>query len=347
MRFTVYVLASRIGRTAACLGLCFLVPTKLHAQSSVSEVAALSALTPDRPAIEVFTTRGLRIAGRLVEVTDTLLVLETRSGRREVPCDTVDNAWRPERVKWRRGLIWGSIVGASLAGLARFGQGDCADPTSLCATEGPATLAESTIVTVMGAGMGAYIAWTRRVPRHLLYVSERGFGTPEIEPSAEEFVPSAWLELKDRLAVGNRFEIDQRSNTAIIRGTLVGITPHAIQLLVEKEPYIIPRTDVRKIWTPRLSWRRAIFGATLAMSEFAMITVAVVCGGDSDAEDPCVDRVLGWSAVAGIGIEGWRVFRTNRNALIYNADKPAAGTTTSVYPFFGRDKAGLQVQMRF
>jgi hypothetical protein len=109
----------------------------------------LQPLVEDRAKVDVYSGANREfVRGRLLEVTPSALVLEGRGGRREVAAAEVREVWSPGGARYRKPLIVGTAVGLSFGLLAKAGEGDCRDPMSLCATDGPVTGTDITIGAV-------------------------------------------------------------------------------------------------------------------------------------------------------------------------------------------------------
>ncbi len=116
-----------------------------------------------------------------------------------------------------------------------------------------------------------------------------------------------------------------------------------IQRLVDGEPYVIRRDDVRRIWTPRQSYWNAMGGLVLPVTGISMVTGGLICRG----HETCVERYAASVAGLGIGLGVLNVFTKNRHALVYDAGKSSSSTAAAIYPAFGQHKAALQMAIHF
>lgn len=308
---------------AACV--CLAPPASAQAPSSLG---LLQPLAEDRARVDVFSgaSRAL-VSGRLLDVTETVVVVEGRKGRTEVPAAEVREVWSPGGARFRTPLIVGTAIGLGLGLLAKAGEGDCSDPTSLCATDGPFTGADLAVVTALGAASGLGWAWWKRHPRHLLYISSDAtaeMGLPQAAPgSAPAAVRPDWLALARY--EGGTVEVAARSSQVTLEGTLLRVTPQAIQLLVDGEPYVIRHADVRKLWRePRVEWWRAgVASLYNGMVWGAVISIAT-CGTETETNEwsACYGRTLGITSGVFAAVLGYGVSRQRHDALAYDVSRP-------------------------
>jgi hypothetical protein len=127
------------------------------AQELVQTVRSLPALSPGA-VIDVVQADRQIVPGRVISVSTTGLDIETADGVRRFPATEVAEIWRFERHSLRKPLLIGSAVGVLLAAALQAGQGDCRDPNSPCATDGPVTAADYAVGAVFCAGVGAAIS---------------------------------------------------------------------------------------------------------------------------------------------------------------------------------------------
>lgn len=92
--------------------LCLSPPASGQTPSSLN---LLKPLAEDRARVDVFSGANREfVRGRLLDVTDSALVVEGRKGRTEVPAADVLEVWSPGGPRYRRPVIVGSAIGPSL-----------------------------------------------------------------------------------------------------------------------------------------------------------------------------------------------------------------------------------------
>jgi hypothetical protein len=132
--------------------------TCLPAPSSAQPPPTLKLLQPlaeDRANVDIVTgTRRTTVRGTLLEVSESALVLDGPNGRMEFPASDVREVWNPGGPRFRKPLIIGTAVGLGLGLLAKAADGDCMDPASSCAVDGPMTAGDIAVVTAVGAATG-------------------------------------------------------------------------------------------------------------------------------------------------------------------------------------------------
>jgi hypothetical protein len=316
---------------AACL--CCSSPASGQTPFSLS---LLQPLAEDRAKVDVFSGANRAFArGRLLDVTDSSLVLEGRKGRMEVAAAEVREVWSPGGARYRTPVIVGTAVGLSFGLLAKAGEGDCRDPTSLCATDGPVTGTDMAIVTAIGASSGLGWAWWKRRPRHLLYLSSEAMAEMGPPPDASSPVPVAappgWQELTG--LQGRTVEVASRGSGTTLTGTLLGVTPRTLQLLVAGEPYIIPQPEVRRVWSePRVPWWSVIAGSLYYGLPWGAVIAAVSCssGPEPDEWSACESQALGITIGAYAAIFTVAVAKQRHDALVYDRSRPVAAASSSV-----------------
>jgi hypothetical protein len=108
-----------------------LLPAPALAQPP-SNLSLLQPLAEGRAKVDViWGPRREFVRGKLLDVTDSALLLEGRKGRTEVPAGDVLEVWSPGGPRYRKPVIVGSAIGLGFGLLAMAGNGDCNDPTSL------------------------------------------------------------------------------------------------------------------------------------------------------------------------------------------------------------------------
>ncbi len=317
---------------------------------TASDTRLLLPLATRHSDVEVVTGDGDLLRGRLMDASSSSVVIESSSIRSQIPLGNVRSIWRPAQTHVWRDVLVGAGVGVGLGGLAMAGQGDCQDPNSVCAQNGAVTASDVAILAGIGAGVGATIAWWRPSPRHLAYLADTGLTDEPIPPGLD---PRAytWGLVASRL--GEPVEVQEAGRSGARKGTLVGLTPTAMSLLIDGEPYIFRHSDVRRVWKPRRSYWWVPLLTAWGTFEFGVLPAALVCG-DKPAEDACYDQVIGIAAVAAGTIATVRTLAHNESALIYEASGPMAAPTSatprraiSVAPMVGRGRTGVACAVRF
>lgn len=342
-------------------GLLWIVPAAflgLVSAASGQTPSSLNLLQPlaeDRAKVDIFSgTDRQFVRGRLLEVTPSMLILEGKKGRAEVAAAEVREVWSPGGARFRKPLIVGTSIGLGLALLAKAGEGDCRDPTSLCATDGPFTASDFATVTVLGTATGLGWAWWHRQPRHLLYLSrdamaEMAAGTNLSVPAPDAVRPD-WQALAG--IQGSTVELSARGSATTLKGPLLSVTPQAIQLLVEGEPYVIRQPDVRKVWRePRIPWWRLAVGSAYYGLVWGSIISVAACGSDTDTDElsTCSGRAFGITTGVFAGIIGFGVSRQRHDALAYDASRPVPAKTSALtlQPLLGRHAVGVRGAFTF
>lgn len=179
-------------RHGAMLLLALVLPSAAYAQLARTP-ADLRRLVSGGDQIDVVAGAREIVPGRLVDVSEASIVVSTSAGVRAFAWNDVHEVWRVRRPSLWKALAAGAAVGAGLGGLAKLGEGDCDDPESLCATEGPITAADFVGATTAGALVGgATTLFLRR--RTLVFFPagrEETLGTPEPSSPPSE----AWTRL--------------------------------------------------------------------------------------------------------------------------------------------------------
>jgi hypothetical protein len=316
---------------AVCL--CLSPPAVGQTPSSLN---LLSPLAEDRAKVDVFSGADRQfVRGRLLEVTPSTLVLEGRTGRTEVPAAEVREVWSPGGPRYRKPVIVGTAVGLSFGLLAKAGEGDCRDPTSLCATDGPVTGTDIAIVTAIGASSGLGWAWWKRHPRHLLYLSSEAMAEMGPPPGASSPVPVGvrpdWQELAG--LQGGTVEVASRGSGTTLKGTLLGVTPRTIHLLVAGEPYVIPQPEVLKVWSePRAPWWSVVAGSLYYGLPWGAVVAAASCGSgtQSDEWSACDSQALGITIGAYAALFTVAVYKQRHDALAYDRSRPVPASSSGL-----------------
>jgi hypothetical protein len=328
-----------------------------------SNLNLLQPLAEDRAKVDVIWGPRREFArGKLLDVTDSALLLDGRKGRTEVPAADVLEVWSPGGPHYRKPVIVGSAIGLGLGLLAMAGDGDCNDPTSLCATDGPVTGSDVAIVTAVGAASGLGWAWWKRQPRHLLYLAPQpaaaSIAVPEprvpeaaAEPSAAANVEVRpdWLSL--RALEGMTVEFAQRGSAVTLKGQMVAVTPEAIKVLVDGEPFVVRQREVSKVWRePRLGWWHVpVASLYLAIGPSILVSLAACTHLPDNEEAGCAGTTYGITAgVMGV-LTSYAVARQRHDALAYDASRPVPASKSAfvVQPLLGRRAVGLSGAFTF
>ena len=318
----------------AAAGLCLSPPASGQTPSSLT---LLHPLAEDRAKVDVFSGPNREfVRGRLLDVTGSALVVEGRKGRTELAAAEVREVWSPGGPRYRKPLIVGTAVGLGLGLLAKAGEGDCNDPASLCATDGPVRAGDIALMTALGTASGLGWAWWKRHPRHLLYLSSEAMAPMGASPGEPGAAPATARADWQALAglQGATIEVAARGSGTTLKGPLVSITPQAIQLLVDGEPYIVRQAEVQRVWRePRDSWWTVPAGSIyLSMGPSLLIAAAACTSRPDEEEASCWGQVWGITAGA-IAIWGTTVVaKQRRDALAYDASRPAPTASSGLTP---------------
>lgn len=333
----------------ACL--CLSPPASGQTPSSM---LLLQPLAEDRARVDVFSGSNREfVRGRLLDVTDSALVVEGRKGRTELAAAEVREVWSPGGPRYRKPLIVGTAVGLGLGLLAKAGEGDCNDPASLCATDGPVRAGDIALVTALGTASGLGWAWWKRQPRHLLYLSPEAMAPTGPSPDPSGAAPPAMRADWEALAglQGATVEVAARGSATTLKGPLVSVTPQAVQLLVDGEPYIVRQPEVQRVWRePRASWWTVPAGSIyLSMGPSLLIALAACASRPDEEEASCWGQVWGITAGA-IAIWGTTVVaKQRRDALAYDASRlvPATSSSLTLQPLLSPRAVGIRGAFTF
>jgi len=335
---------------AVCL--CLSPPASGQTPSSLN---LLKPLAEDRAKVDVFSGADRQfVRGRLLEVTPSTLVVEGKKGRTDVPAADVREVWSPGGARYRNPVIVGTAVGLGFGLLAKAGEGDCSDPTSLCATDGPVTGTDFAVVAAIGAASGLGWAWWKRHPRHLLYLSSEAMAEMGPPPDASSPMPVAvrpdWQELAG--LQGGTVEVASRGSGPALKGTLLSVTPRTIHLLVAGEPYVIPQPEVRKVWSePRASWWSVAVGGLYYGLPWGAVIAAVSCGSGTQPDEwsACDSRALGITIGAYAALFTVAVAKQRHDALVYDRSRPvpAASPKLTLQPLVSPRAVGIRGAFAF
>ena len=339
---------------ATCL--CLSPPASGQTPSSM---LLLQPLAEDKAKVDIVTgTRHTTVRGTLLEVSESALVLDGPHGRTEFPASDVREVWNPGGARFRTPLIIGTAVGLGLGLLTKAADGDCSDPTSSCAVDGPMTAGDIAAVTALGAATGLGWAWWKREPKRLLYLGPEPPPLPAgaVTPSPalpEAAVPAPtpatidvrpdWLSLSTLR--GRNIEVAQRGKWATAKGRLIDVTPEAIQMLVDGKPLVVAQQEVEKVWNePRMGWWKLPFAALyLGIPNGTLVAVAACSAVGEPRQDTCAGWAIGITTGVFAGMIGYGVSRQRHDALAYDASRPVPARTSAfvLQPLLGRHAVGV------
>jgi hypothetical protein len=292
------------------------------------------------------------VRGEVVDVSASSLVVATPTGPTAFPLADVHEIWQGRRGNFRKSLLAGSVLGVGLGILAKAGEGDCNDPKSLCATDGPVTAADFGSVVAGGAALGSLL-WFLKDRRLVFFPTVSSADeTPRAEPGAALLPPDPrWLGLATLLEPGGSLTINQGKGLWW-QGSLEEMTPTSIVLLVEGRRYTIPRESVHKIWRGQpTSWSEAMLPGLLIGGLTALGAAALSCLGDDESVGACTDRrgpalMIGgvgiWTAIIAVAIN-----QENRKNLVYDSSRSQSSSRTVVKPLLGRGVIGVRGSVSF
>ena len=176
-----------------CPGSSALVWLLLLALAPALALAQASA-TPPSPWLElaretrpgqtlaILTTDGTWHEGRLAGFSEAGVDLDVGNTRVQLMQERVWEVWTSSKRSRHRGVkpgfFWGVGVGVALGTAAYFAQGDCSDPTSVCAEEGKFTGGDVALTGLVSGGIGALIGLavggSVEEPRRLYIAPARG-----------------------------------------------------------------------------------------------------------------------------------------------------------------------------
>ena len=152
-------------------------PLSAHARAQVVSQQATPAAATEQPGwfdvpqtprqkIDVLTIDGNWHKGRLRLATSEAIIFDSGPPIRR---DDVWQVWADGKPSWaKRGFGMGLAIGLAIGIAAYAGQGDCADPTSVCAREGEfgagAMVAGGLVIGAAGAILGRLIGGPARQP---------------------------------------------------------------------------------------------------------------------------------------------------------------------------------------
>jgi hypothetical protein len=248
-------------------------------------------------------------------------------------------------------VLW-ALLGLGL--IAKAGEGDCSDPTSLCATDGPVRGSDIAVMAALGAASGLGWAWWARQPRHLLYMSSDTMDEMGLPPAAPGLTPADvrpdWLALAR--FEGGTVEVAASSSQATLEGTLLKVTPQVIQLLVDGEPYVLRHADVRKLWSePRVEWWRAGVASLYYGAVWGALISIATCGTETETGEwsACDGRTMGITTGVLAAVFVCGVARQRHDALAYDSSRPAPPpkSTLMLGPLVSPRGVGIQGAIAF
>jgi hypothetical protein len=325
-------------RPVLLMAVVLLLPLPASAQPATS-LTLLKPLADERTTVDIVSAEHQQpIRGRLFNVSDAALAIEGPKGLIEFPAGTVREVWNPGGPRYRKPLIIGTAVGLGVGLLAKAGDGDCGDPTSSCALDGPMTGGDIAIVTALGTATGLGWAWLKRHPKRLLYLSREPAATPD-----ETAVRPDWLAL-DRFRV-HRIEVATRGHASTLKGTLGAVTAESIEIVAGGKPVVVPQADVQRVWNGvRAPWWTVPAGALYgAIGLGSLVAVGVCSFVPDDAGSTCAGAAYGISAGTLAAALTYVNVKTRRETLVYDASRPAPATKTALrlQPLLGRRAVGI------
>ena len=330
-----------------------------------SSLNLLQPLAEDRAKVDVVAgTRHTTVRGTLLEVSESALVLDGPHGRTQFPASDVREVWNPGGARFRTPLIIGTAVGLGLGLLTKAADGDCSDPASSCAVDGPMTAGDIAAVTAIGAATGLGWAWWKREPRQLLYLRPEPPPVPAGAVTPAPALPEAAVPAPtpartdvrpDWLSLGNlrgrNIEVAQRGKWTTAKGHLIDVTPEAIQMLVDGRPLAIAPQQVEKVWNePREGWWKVPIGALyVGFGTGTLIAVAACSAVGEPRQNTCAAWAIGATAgVVGGGL-GYAIAKQRHEALVYDSSRPVPARTSALtlQPLLGRHAVGVRGAFTF
>jgi hypothetical protein len=123
-------------------------------------------------------------------------------------------------------------------------------------------------------------------------------------------------------------------------------------LLVAGEPYIVPQSEVRKVWSePRASWWSVLVGGLYYGFPWGAVIAAASCGSgtQSDEWSACDSQAFGITVGAFAALSTVAVAKQRRAVLAYDASRPppASSSTFVLQPLLGRRAVGVRGAFTF
>jgi hypothetical protein len=285
------------------------------------------------------------VRGRLVDLTPTSIVLATSAGAREFPIGEVHEIWQLGRRPGRylKGSFIGAGVGLALGGLAKAGEGDCNDPKSLCATDGPVRASDIAGAGVVGALTGVSVAWFRRGTRELVFLPAASLEGEQGTSEASSLPDQQWLALSESLKPGGLVEVD-RGNARLLRAPVIEITPSSIVLLIEAQRYAVPRESVRKVWRDRDAWWHGPAAGLYFGTIWGLFAAGAICDRNDDA---CIGRAWGWATGIATAATTSLSLAYNHRALVYDVSRSRPTKHAVMEPLLGRRVIGINYSLTF
>src|SRR5262249_40440446 len=130
-----------------------------------------------------------------------------------------------------------------------------------------------------------------------------------------------------------------------VAGTLIDVSPTSLTVLVGREPYVLRRDSVRKVWS---GTRRSPWGIPLSGIDPGALAVglggAAFCRGTDSERESCVERAVGIGFVGGM-VAGTLVWLHSRH-VAYDAEPPHH-PQLALRPLIGRRSAGCSLSFHF
>ena len=313
--------------------------------SAAQEIAKTSedlfrALAPDAVVDLVQADRQL-IPGRIVSVSPSNVAIETAGGVRQLPMTEVSEIWQFKRHSHRKAMFIGSAIGAALILSAKADQGDCNDPKSLCAIDGPVTASDYVGGAAFGAAVGALASFVGR--RRVLIYSVDTVPQEPLVPNRADLTPppAAWTAMASSLAPGTDVAVDTLGRR--LHATVKTVGASSMTLEMQGRNYVVMRDAISRVTTRKTSrWWVAgapVVGAIDGATAFALFALpfCMVHYGDEEKQDKCGKTAAGIGA--GIGAAGYTVLAwlASRAHVLYEA-----APRQHVEPIVARTAVGIR-----
>ena len=325
--------------------------TRLAAgQDLVQSARTLPPLSPGA-AVDVVQADRQIVPGRVVSVSPSSLVVQTADGVHQFPVGEVAEIWRFERHSPWKPLLIGSAVTVALMGMAQAGQGDCRDPKSPCATDGPVTGGDYVAAAAFGAGVGAAISLIGR-RRALIYSVDNAEG--EAVPAAGETgpPPAEWVAMTSAVGPGARVAVDVAKRR--FEGLVVSVADSTMTLRMEGRTYVIARQAIRRVTRPAEMSRWWVLGAPAVGAVHGAVLGVLftlpycLTRDEDDAQDRCAGTTAGIGSGIGAVLYGVLAWRATRSRVLYDVSATHRTPSNSVVePIITRGGAGIRYLRRF
>jgi hypothetical protein len=310
-------------------------------------------LLPPGAAVDVVQADRQIVAGRVVSASSSGVVVQTADGVRRYPATEVAEIWKVERHSLWKPVLIGSGVGALLAVALQAGQGDCRDPTSLCATDGPVTAGDYAQAVALGAGIGAAISLIGR--RRALVYSVDTIAVESVAALDRESAPppAEWVAMAAALGTGATVTVDVPRRQ--FEGSVVSVDDSAITLKMDERPYLIPRDSVRRVARPPDMSRWWVLAAPVVGGMDGAVVGALFgapyCLGrydDDERQDRCAGTAASIGAAIGATLYTVLAWHATRSHVIYDASAATQHKPKGmVQPMLTNRSVGVRYLRRF